>query len=203
MRAMGCRMAKASRISGLDAQAPVIQNVRLIATARIADLYSFAGHIDSPYNIRELHDLRIAAKRLRYTFEIFGEMLPKTCVSFVVELTQVQDELGALHDSDVMIALLCLRLASQDSKAKPDPGHGDDVQSEQQPDAQQMLSSKLVKHLLKSPSAPSVEQRHGLELLLQRQERLRESQYVAFRQHWYQLEARDFRHEMLAALEAW
>lgn len=189
-------MAKARPITGLDAQAPVATNARLIARARLEDLYQWEEYVDNPYNIRELHNLRIAAKRLRYTFEIFEDVFPGACSSFVVELTQLQDELGALHDTDVLITMLRLCLANQDSTAVSQPGHL------KQHAGKTVVSSDLVAHILKASAAPSVEERYGLELLLQRQEQLRETQYAAFRQHWYQLKARDFRREMLNTLGA-
>jgi hypothetical protein len=48
--------------------------------------------------------------------------------------------------------------------------------------------------------APSAEQRYGLEQLLYKQVQLCEERYWAFRQHWYQLHARDFRREILDIL---
>ena len=62
-------MAKAKAITYLDTQAPVAMNARLIAKARLAELYQWEPAVDAPANIRALHDMRIAAKRLRYTFE--------------------------------------------------------------------------------------------------------------------------------------
>jgi len=186
-------MAKARPLTGLDAQAPAANNARLIIKARLEDMYRWEGFVDKPYNIRELHDLRIAAKRLRYSFEIFEEMLPDACQAFIAELTRLQDEIGALHDCDVMIAMLRLCLASQDSEAISQKR-----QSKQSSDGKTLVPPDLAAHMLKV--APDVEQRYGLELFMQQQERLREKLYVAFRQHWYQLKARDFRGEILGVL---
>ena len=108
-------MAKAKPITGLDPHAPTGKNARIIARVRLEEMYEWDSCVDNPYNIRELHNLRIAAKRLRYTLEIFEEVLPEASKSIVKELEQIQDELGALHDSDVMIALLRLCLGTQDS----------------------------------------------------------------------------------------
>ncbi len=113
-------MAKARPITGLDPQAPTGKNARIIAKVRLEDLYSWESYVDNPFYIRELHNLRIAAKRLRYTLEVFEDVLPEASKSVVKELEQIQEELGSLHDSDVMIALLRLCLASQDSAAIPD-----------------------------------------------------------------------------------
>lgn len=188
-------MAKARPITGLDAQAPLARNARLIARARLDDLYQWEDYVDNPYHIRELHNLRIAAKRLRYTFEIFEDVLPEVSKSFVAELTQLQDELGKLHDSDVLIAMLRLCLANQDSTAVSQSGQL------KQHAGKTLVSPDLAAHILKASTAPTVEQRYGLESILQRQEQEREARYAAFRRHWYALKARDFRREMLNALD--
>lgn len=191
-------MAKARPITGLDSQAPVASNARLVVKARLDDLYRWEGFVDNPYSIRELHDLRIAAKRLRYSFEVFEEVLPAASQAIVEELTRIQDELGTLHDSDVLIAMLRLCLASQDSSAVSQTGQ---AEHPKQHSGKSLVSSDLLAHILQPATAPTVEQRYGLELLLQQQQRLREHQYIAFRQHWYQLKARDFRREILKLLD--
>src|SRR2546429_9512007 len=99
-------MAKAKPISGLDPRAPTGKNARIIARVRLEEMYNWDRYVDNPYNIRELDDLRIEAKGLRYTLEIFEEVLPEAFKSVFKELTQIQDELGALQDSDEMIGLL-------------------------------------------------------------------------------------------------
>jgi CHAD domain-containing protein len=101
-------MAKAKPLNGLDTNAPTGQNARCIARTRLDEMYSWAVDVDTPYEVRGLHNLRIAAKRLRYTLELFENALPSAGQPIAHELAQVQDELGALHDSDVMIALLRL-----------------------------------------------------------------------------------------------
>jgi hypothetical protein len=39
--------------------------------------------------------------------------------------------------------------------------------------------------------------------LLESQEQVREEQYAVFRQHWYALQARDFRREVLELMETY
>src|SRR5579859_3932158 len=107
-------MAKAKPITGLDIQAPTGRNAALIVCTRLDELYTWSHFVDSAYAVRELHNLRIAAKRLRYTLEIFEDFLPGDCKPLVKELEQLQEELGQLHDSDVMIALLRLCLGRQE-----------------------------------------------------------------------------------------
>ena len=193
-------MAKAKPITGLDPRAPTGKNARIIARVRLEEMYNWDRYVDNPYNIRELHDLRIAAKRLRYTLEIFEEVLPEASKSIVKELEQIQDELGALHDSDVMIALLRLCLGTQDSGVAYEDALVD--AQKQYSKKQFILPPQLVAVLLDPASAPSAEERYGLEQMLLKQEQCRKEQYSAFRQHWYQLQARDFRREILDILDA-
>ncbi len=192
-------MAKARPITGLDPQAPTGKNARIIAKVRLEDLYSWESYVDNPYSIRELHNLRIAAKRLRYSLEVFEDVLPEASKSVVKELEQIQEELGSLHDSDVMIALLQLCLASQDSVTIPDYTQSD--ANKQDGKGKSLVSPELVADVLDAGFAPSAEERYGLEQLLQSREQLRERQYSAFRQHWYTLQARDFRREILEILD--
>ena len=193
-------MAKAKPITGLDPRAPTGKNARVIARVRLEEMYNWERYVDNPFNIRELHDLRIAAKRLRYTLEIFEEVLPEASKSIVKELAQIQDELGELHDSDVMIALLRLCLGTQDSGVAYEDSLVD--AQKQYSKKQFILQPQLVAVLLDPASAPSAEERYGLEQMLFKQEQCREEQYSAFRQHWYQLQARDFRREILEVLDA-
>ena len=108
-------MAKAKPLTGLDPHAPTGQNARSIARTRLDEMYNWAADVDNPYEVLGLHNLRIAAKRLRYTLEIFEDVLPPAAQSIADELAQIQDELGALHDSDVMIALLRLCMGGEDA----------------------------------------------------------------------------------------
>jgi hypothetical protein len=194
-------MAKARPITGLDPQAPTGKNARLIAKVRLEELYSWESYVDHPYHIRELHNLRIAAKRLRYTFEVFEEVLPVACKPIHEELVQIQDELGVLHDTDVMIALLRLCLGSHDTATVLETAQRNG--NKHHPHEKALVSPELVANLLDPAVAPSADERYGLEQFLQSQEQVREEQYAVFRQHWYALQARDFRREILELLETY
>jgi CHAD domain len=183
----------------LHIHAPTRENARLIVSMRLEDMYEWGKYVDDPYRVHELHDLRIAAKRLRYSLEIFGDVLPPACASATKEVEQIQEELGALHDSDVMIALLRLCLGSQDS------GTGYEYAlshaSSQQGKGDFALDPDLVARLTDLQVSPSAEERYGLEQALHRLQQRREEQYAAFRQHWYQLQAQDFRRKLLHMLD--
>jgi triphosphatase len=51
--------------------------------------------------VEVLHELRIAGKYLRYTFELFEDALDEDAQALHAELVGAQDHLGALHDADV------------------------------------------------------------------------------------------------------
>ena len=190
-------MAKAKAITYLDAQAPVAVNARLIARERLAELYQWEQAVDDPGNIRGLHDMRIAAKRLRYTFEVFEEVLPAAGKAIVEELTRIQDELGALHDSDVMIALLQMRLRLSDGQSDTADGAGANLSASH---TKPLVTADMGAYLLGPRTSPTEEQRRGLEEFLHQQEDLRGQRYSTFRQHWRQLQERGFRREVLDML---
>ncbi len=193
-------MAKARPITGLNPQDPTGKNARVIAKVRLEDLYSWESFVDNPYNIAELHNMRIAAKRLRYTFEVFEDVLPVASKAVLKELVQIQEELGDFHDTDVMIALLRLCLSSQDSATIPEAAQLNG--NKQHAHAKTLVATELIADLLDPAVAPSVEERYGMEHYLESQEQLRTKQYDAFRQHWYALQARDFKREVLELLES-
>ncbi|MBO0777754.1 MAG: CHAD domain-containing protein [Ktedonobacteraceae bacterium] len=189
-------MAKAKAITGLNPAAPTGKNARKIALGRLEELYARSSAVDQPYALQELHDLRIAAKRLRYTLEIFADELPAGCEAVVSELTQIQDELGQLHDSDVLIALLRLCLGSQEN---PLPERA--LAQLQRSTARSFVWPDMVVELLDRSVAPSAEQRYGLEQLLRKQQQTRTEQYQTFRRHWYRLQEQDFRRQLLDLLQ--
>lgn len=186
-------MAKARPLSGLDPQAPTAHNARAIVHARLEDMYAYAPYVESPEHCQELHDLRIAAKRVRYTLEVFAEFLPTSSQVFAEELASLQDELGALHDSEVMLTLLRSLLPDGQSTATTS------AEQEERAQKQKALLSPDLLHTLLNVEHTTVlteRERHGLASFLHRQEQRRTQAYAAFRQHWNQLEQRNFRAEI-------
>jgi hypothetical protein len=192
-------VAKTEPITGLNSQAPTHENARIIAQAKINELYSWQEWVDQPYALRELHNMRIAAKRVRYTLEIFENVLPAACQSARKEMEQLQEELGQLHDSDVMIALLRLCLTSQEETI--DGKAAQKEQKEQKKQAKALLPPDLIPILLDPKVAPNAEQRYGLEQLLTKSLQEREKHYQEFFQHWHHLQEQDFRQHLLASLD--
>lgn len=192
-------MAKASKVYGINIHASTGDNARQIARARVEDLYSLAVYADNPLYSHELHDMRIAAKRLRYTLEIFEDVLPAQTADVIKEVTQIQEELGALHDSDVMIELLQICLENKEhgmsydeavAQTTPDEIHHERV----------AVNPEMLAYLVNPELAPSAQEHEGLQLLLLSLQQSRKEQYTTFRQHWHQLQGRDFRRALLNLL---
>ncbi len=189
---------KAKPDSALDPQAPIGQSSRQIACQKVDELSGWSDAVEQPYAVRELHRLRIAAKRLRYTLEIFAPFLPDECQPVVKELEQIQEELGQLHDRDVIIGLLRLCLGSLEHPIAPKAlADGATKQSKPKP----FLPTALVRQLINPSGDFSAEQRYGLEQLLSQQQPMRKEAYNAFRQHWDHLKERDTWRRLLALLE--
>ena len=196
-------MAKARAISGLDAHALTSTNARIIARTRLEEMQVWGRYAHDPQRSDELHDLRIAAKRLRYTLEIFADVLPEESTTVVEEVTQIQEELGALHDSDVMLALLSLRLEQHvNDKGHINGKHAQAVEAQQKAGKHLITNLDLVAHLLDSHTAPNQEQHDGLERLLRDTQQQRQEHYKVFREHWDTLQERNFYREVLDVLDA-
>ena len=93
---------KARKVKGLDPAGPLVENARCIVATRVDELYSFDPHGDS----EELHDMRIAAKRLRYVLELTAPALGEAATRGARHAKEIQTLLGELHDCDEMLALI-------------------------------------------------------------------------------------------------
>jgi CHAD domain-containing protein len=192
-------MAKAKVVTNIDAHAPTGLNARIIAKTRLDEMYAWDVYVDDPYNVHELHNMRIAAKRLRYTLEIFEETFPQEGAQIIQEITQIQEELGAIHDSDVMVALLRLCLGSYDSGVDYEYALKSVAEEER---GKAMVNPALLAALVDPQTPPSAEEREGLELLVDGIQKQREEQYTTFHRHWNQLRAQDFQGRVIVLLNS-
>ena len=105
-------MTRAWPVPGIDPAEPTLDNARRILRVRSAEFYSREGIVDDPTASEELHDLRISAKRLRYTIELFAHVLGPDANAAIGVVKDLQERLGDLHDADVRIALVADELES-------------------------------------------------------------------------------------------
>ena len=93
---------KPRKVKKLDPAAPLAENAARIVKVRMEELRSFAPGAIEKRKVKAQHDMRIAAKRLRYVLEAtelcFGEPGERARK----RARDLQDVLGELHDCDVM-----------------------------------------------------------------------------------------------------
>ncbi len=70
---------------------------------RCRELGRYSDAIEDPANVTELHQTRIAAKRLRYTMEIFAPCFAPEFEESISKVRLLQELLGQVHDCDVWV----------------------------------------------------------------------------------------------------
>lgn len=70
------------------------------------EFLSYEIFIRQPERIAELHQMRIAAKRLRYTLETFAPLFPDGLAGYLSIMRNAQELLGEIHDCDVWMDAL-------------------------------------------------------------------------------------------------
>ena len=185
-------MARAWKVTVLRPGMTLAEAARAITAVRIAELYSFAPFIDDPARVEELHNMRISAKRLRYTLEIFRLAFPPPIEELIEQVKTIQEQIGRVHDADVMADLLDARLRQVAAEqvdeliAAIDPAAGESSQ-------RAAIMGRL------DPSAS--DRRVGLAALLGRTLRRRRRRYDEFLAYWRRLEAEGFRRRLLDITE--
>ena len=99
-------MAKPQKIIGLNPKQSFHENARIILPQRVAEVYRWEQFIQDPERREELHNMRISIKRLRYTMEFFAANYDKDFIDFIDTTIELQDIIGDIHDSDVVLAVL-------------------------------------------------------------------------------------------------
>jgi CHAD domain-containing protein len=87
---------------------------------RLKELCDSSRHIYFPFENKEIHELRILAKRLRYAIELFAVCWGKEMGDIATEISLLQTSLGELHDCDVWMDSLGTRLKQTARKNKND-----------------------------------------------------------------------------------
>lgn len=149
-------MSKAWPVPEIDPAGTLAENARQILAVRTAEYFSYATIVDIPEAVEQLHALRIAAKRLRYTLELFVDVFGQRGETLIDQVKAVQEDLGEIHDHDVRLDLIAAELDSLDRESD---GEGD-----------------------KSPTA---DPRIGLIALADRDRTARQDRYDAFRRRWH------------------
>jgi CHAD domain-containing protein len=114
--------AKASRMNSASYKA--------FATAtllkRVKDLERLSTSLYEPHKTKPLHDMRIAAKRLRYGLDLFAHCWGEPLGMFSRQVAQLQSSLGELHDCDIWIEDFGKRLVRLKTKSDDPPAPQDE-----------------------------------------------------------------------------
>ncbi len=101
--------------------------LRLLANQAINDkltnFLSYEPFVHIPEKKLELHAMRIAAKHLRYTMEIFAPLFPGELIDWLQPVRQAQEQLGVIHDCDMWIDFLPQFLDSEHELSQNYYGH--------------------------------------------------------------------------------
>jgi CHAD domain-containing protein len=74
-----------------------------IILARLKELERLSHGLFRPFEVENLHEMRIAAKRLRYAIELFQQCWGNSLASYAKRTARIQTALGEVHDCDVWI----------------------------------------------------------------------------------------------------
>lgn len=95
---------RARTISGLKPGRTLAESAARIVSLRLDELLDLAFDALDPGATRRQHDMRIAAKRLRYVLEITGFCLGDSADEGLAAARDLQEVLGDVHDCDEMEA---------------------------------------------------------------------------------------------------
>ena len=102
---------KARKVKGLDPDMPLDAALSRIAATRLDEVHSFEHAVHDPNAVEELHDMRIAAKRLRYVLEMSEPVLGAPAKKAAKQAKKLQDLLGEIHDCDEHLPIVEARIA--------------------------------------------------------------------------------------------
>jgi CHAD domain len=161
---------KAKRVKKLDPERPLAENASRLVAVRLDELRSLAPEALDGSRVKPQHDMRIAAKRLRYVLELTGFCFGPAAERARRRAKDLQDILGEMHDCDVMLPRVERHLAFLRSSAAREvrqrAGNAKD------------LDPRLVRR------APNRTAYRGLEVLALYLEARRELLFDRFQEFW-------------------
>ena len=94
---------RAGRVEGLDSATPLRPNAVRIVRTRLDEMQALAEDALEPGAATAQHDMRIAAKRLRYVLEVVAGCIGPEAVQARDAAKALQGVLGEIHDCDTML----------------------------------------------------------------------------------------------------
>lgn len=180
-------MSRAWPVEDVDPDASLAVNARRVLAVRIAEYFSYASVVPLEHAVEPHHNLRISAKRLRYTLELFRDVFGDAGKAQTDRVKAIQEELGELHDHDVRIELILDELRQTAADQINLLG-------------QELATAPLSEHAAIAASVlrpPPDDPRRGLIALLGREHRRRQERYWSFRELWDQQAADGIRADLV------
>lgn len=181
-------MSRAWPVKDVDPALAVKENSRRVLAVRIAELYSYEPVIDHPEWSEPLHNMRIAAKRLRYSLELFEPQFGAVGKKQIERIKAIQEALGDLHDHDVRIDMVGSELSAASEE------HGHRTRADIAAAEADQLEAIVAAALRPPPDDP----RRGLIALLGREHARRRSAYQRFRDLWEEFAAEGMRADLVS-----
>ncbi|WP_321508065.1 CHAD domain-containing protein [uncultured Methanoregula sp.] len=105
--------------------------------SRLRTLLSYETWVNHPEAVAEHHATRIAAKKLRYTMELFGPVYRLGLNKPLSRVKKIQEILGDIHDCDVWIDTIVRILLHERSRLRSE-------NEEKRPDTKTLASLKIL-----------------------------------------------------------
>jgi len=186
-------MAKGKVITGLDAAANARTGLSAAYAVRAAELWGWEQYLGDPDNVRELHDMRIAAKRLRYLFEFYEPALSADFSAELMKFKRLQDYLGDIHDCDVWVEYLLEQLRDALKEINRSRRELSRING-----AQAVLSTGAADLAAVFAGGPA----HGLLMFIAEIADRRTTLYAEFLGYWAELKAAGFRDRLTGLVDS-
>jgi hypothetical protein len=170
---------KARKVKGLDPSGSLGDNAQRIVATRLDELCGFVPRALDPREVEALHDMRIAAKRLRYVLEVTEPCFGSYAGTAGKRTKELQDLLGEIHDCDVLVPRIEEIIGELRNAAVADVVH-------RTGDAEDVDPALAA-------DAPNRDAWQGLEALIVHLRARREVLFARFLAFWTQIERDGFR----------
>lgn len=189
-------MARPRPIDRLTAHESALDAARLILPVRLDELYAHAPAVTDPAAARAHHDMRIAAKRLRYTMEIFAFLFPPGFEALIKPVRQIQDFLGQVHDCDVFVPFFERYLDGR--RAEAESRLAEATAAAPAAGGKAALTMDDLRRAIAARAGSG--ERAAILRLIERTRSRRRVTFAEFQSFWHDLEASGFRPELLLAI---
>jgi hypothetical protein len=179
---------KARKVKGLDPDGPLADQLERIIRVRLDELHELAPAALATGDGHALHDVRIAAKRLRYLLEVSTFCFGAYAATAGRRARDLQDLLGEIHDCDVLLP----RVLEQAAAVRDADAAALLARADGSPDLQPGMVA----------TAPGRTSYRGLEVLAAYVQARRALLFGRFLRLWRTLEEEGFRPRLEVALAA-